>query len=58
MICSPKQNILRVIKSGRMRGVGHVARVGERSVYRVLVANLREIDHFKDPGIDGRIIVS
>jgi hypothetical protein len=31
-------NILRVIKSRRMRWVGHVARVGEgRGVYRVLV---------------------
>jgi hypothetical protein len=31
-------NIVRVIKSRRMRGVGHVARMGEgRGVYRVLV---------------------
>jgi hypothetical protein len=31
-------NIVKVIKSSRMRGVGHVARMGEgRSVYRVLV---------------------
>jgi hypothetical protein len=31
-------NIVRVIKSRRMRGAGHVARMGEgRSVYRVLV---------------------
>jgi hypothetical protein len=34
--CSP--NIVRVIKSRRMRGVGHVARMWEgRGVYRVLV---------------------
>jgi hypothetical protein len=34
--CSP--NIVRVIKSRRMRWAGHVARVGEeRGVYRVLV---------------------
>ena len=34
--CSP--NILRVIKSRRMRWAGHVARMGvERGVYRVLV---------------------
>ena len=34
--CSP--NILRVIKSRRMRWAGHVARIGEeRRVYRVLV---------------------
>jgi len=31
-------NIVRVIKSGKMRWVGHVARMGEeRGVYRVLV---------------------
>jgi hypothetical protein len=34
--CSP--NIVRVIKSRRMRWAGHVARMGEeRGVYRVLV---------------------
>ena len=36
LYCSP--NILRVIKSRRMRWAGHVARVGEeRGVHRVLV---------------------
>jgi len=36
LYCSP--NIVRVIKSRRMRWVGHVARMGEeRGVYRVLV---------------------
>jgi len=36
LYCSP--NIVRVIKSRRMRWVGHVARMGERrDVYRVLV---------------------
>jgi hypothetical protein len=36
LYCSP--NIVRVIESRRMRGVGHVARMGEgRVVYRVLV---------------------
>jgi hypothetical protein len=34
-------NIVRVIKSRRMRWAGHVARVGEgRGVYRVLVGRL------------------
>jgi len=34
----PSPNIVRVIKSGRMRWAGHVARMGEeRGVYRVLV---------------------
>jgi hypothetical protein len=40
-------NIVRVIKSRRMRWAGHVARMGEeRGVYRVLVGNMREIDHW------------
>jgi len=29
---------------------------GSRSVYRVLVGNLKEIDYLEDPGLDGRII--
>jgi hypothetical protein len=28
-----------------------------RSIYRVLVRNLRERDHFEYPGVDGRIIL-
>jgi len=33
--------------------------MGERrGVYRVLVGNLRERDHFVDPGGDGKIILS
>ena len=35
LYCSP--NIVRVIKSRRMRWAGHVARIGERGVYRVPV---------------------
>ena len=36
-------NIVRVIKSGRMRWAGHVARRGEeRGVYRVLVGKPEE----------------
>jgi hypothetical protein len=35
-----------------------VERVGGRKVaYRVLVGDLREIDHMKDPGVDGRILL-
>jgi hypothetical protein len=45
-------NIVRVIKSRKMRGAGHVARMGEgRGVYRVLV---RRPD-WKGLGVGGRI---
>jgi len=38
MIYIPRQSIIRVIKSGRIRWAGHVALVGERiGLYRVLV---------------------
>jgi len=36
-------NIVRVVKSRRMRWVGHVARMGERrGIYRVLVGKPKE----------------
>jgi hypothetical protein len=51
-------NIMRVVKSRRMRRARHVARMGEgRDVHRVLVGSLREGDHWGDPDVDGRIIL-
>jgi len=48
---------VRVIKSRRMGWAGHVARIWEgRGVYRILVGNLGEKDHWRDPGVDGMII--
>jgi hypothetical protein len=44
IISSP--NIIRTIKSRRMRRAGHVARMGEkRNAYRILVGSQKEGDH-------------
>jgi len=51
-------NIVRVIKSRRMRLAGHVACMGEE---RVCIGswwgNRRKGDHWGDLGVDGRIIL-
>ena len=50
------QNLSQVIKSRRLRWVGHVARMGSEEVYTGFCwGNLRERDHLKDPGVDGSI---
>ena len=48
-----------VLKSRKMRWVGHVARMGKRKVvYRILAGKLKEKrDHFEELGVNGRIIV-
>ena len=51
-------NIMRVVKSRRMRWVGHVARMAEgRGVHRVLVGKSEGRDHWGDPDVDERIIL-
>jgi len=49
-------NIVRVVKSRRMRWMGDVARMGEGCT-GFWWGNLRERDHWGDPDADGRIIL-
>jgi hypothetical protein len=39
----------------RVRWAGQVARMRRKNAYRVLVADLKQRDHFEDVGIDVRI---
>jgi hypothetical protein len=49
-------NIIRVIKSRRMKWAGHVARMGKRrSVYRVVVGRPKVRYHWEVLGVVGRI---
>ena len=51
-------NIVRVVKSSRMRWAGHVAPMGEgRGVYRVLVGKPEGKRPLGNPAVDGRIIL-
>jgi hypothetical protein len=49
-------NIVRVIKSRRMRWAGHVARMGERVFIGFWWGNRMERDHWGDVGVDGWIL--
>ena len=52
-------NILRVKKSWRTRWAEHVAHMGEgRGVWKVLVGKTEGKSHWRDPGVNGRIILS
>jgi hypothetical protein len=49
-------DIIRQIKSRRMRWAGHVARMGEgRKVYRVLVGKSEGKNRLEDRGVEGRM---
>jgi hypothetical protein len=52
----PSPNIMRQIKSRRMRWAGHVARMGEgRKLFKVFVGKPEGKDHSEDQGVDGRM---
>ena len=51
-------NTVRVVKSRRMKWVGHVVRMGRGEAYTGFwLENLRERAQLGDPGLDGRIIL-
>ena len=51
-------NIMRMIKSRRMRWAGHVARMEGEVSTRFWWGKLKEKDHWGDQDVDGRIILS
>jgi len=52
------RNILRLIKSRRMRWAGHVARLGKGEAYTGFWGgNVRKKDHLGDRSVDGTIIL-
>jgi hypothetical protein len=56
--CFVDRNIVRVIKSRRMRWAGHVARMGRGEVCTGFWwGKMREGDHWGDPDVDGSIIL-
>ena len=51
-------NIVRMIKSRRMKWAGHVASMGRGEVYTGFWwGNLSKRDHLEHPDVDGRIIL-
>jgi hypothetical protein len=51
-------NRIRMIKSRRMRAIGHVAHMGKmRNVYKISVENCKGKSYSEDLGVDGRIIL-
>jgi hypothetical protein len=51
-------NIIRTIKSRRMRWAGHVARTGRREIHiKFLLESLKGRDSLEHAGEDGRILL-
>jgi hypothetical protein len=56
VVCNSSSNIIKVIKSRKMRRTGHVALMGEmRDVYGI--RNLKVIGPLEDLGVNERIIL-
>jgi len=54
----PLPNIVRLVKSRRMRLAGHVARIGDgRGVHKVMVWKSEERRPLGDRDVDGKIIL-
>jgi hypothetical protein len=54
----PSLNIVRVIKSWRMRWAGHVARIGGEVFTGFWLGGTKVRDHWKDLGVGGRITLN
>ena len=50
-------NIVRVIKWRRMRWARHAECIGEERLVRFWPGNLGKRNHWRDPGVDGRILL-
>jgi hypothetical protein len=54
----PSPNIIRVIKSRRMRWAGHIARMRDiRNAYNIVVGKLEGKSHLEDLDVDERIML-
>ena len=58
-------NVIRVIKSRRIKWAGHVARLGRRRIYIGFVCvcvracgKLKQKDHLEDLNVDGRAVLN
>jgi len=59
MICSPRQILLGMMESRRMRWAGRVARIGgeQRCIQGFDAKKLREGNHLEKRGVDGRVLL-
>jgi hypothetical protein len=54
----PSPNIIRVMKSRRVRWAEQLAQMGEmRNAYDILLVKLKGSNHVEDQGINGKVII-